>query len=127
MWLRLDQSQPEAKTEVSQAYAVRNAKAVCFGRSYESRAEQKYHQAIAEWLAAGKQLPVDPNFITVKGVLSRFWTHAREYYRALTDGRVKELEQFRLAVRPLEELYGGTRASRRDMAALSPREVSLNG
>jgi len=94
-----------------QAYAVLNGKAVYFGRNDDPQAEQKYHQAIAEWLAAGKQLPVDPNVITVKEVISRFWTHARGYYRTLTDGRVKELEQFRLAVRPLKELYGETRAA----------------
>ena len=94
-----------------QAYAVLNGKAIYFGRSDDPQAEQKYHQAIAEWLAAGKQLPVDPNVITVKEVISRFWTHARDYYRTLTDGRVKELEQFRLAVRPLKELYGETRAA----------------
>ncbi len=94
-----------------QAYAVLNGKAVYFGRNDDPQAEQKYHQAIAEWLAAGKQLPLDPNVITVKEVISRFWTHARDYYRTLTDGRVKELEQFRLAVRPLKELYGETRAA----------------
>ena len=94
-----------------QAYAVLNGKAVYFGRVDDPQAEQKYHQAIAEWLAAGKQLPVDPNVITVKEVLSRFWTHARDYYRTLTDGRVKELEQFRLVVRPLMELYGESRAA----------------
>ena len=94
-----------------QAYAVLNGKAVYFGRSDDPQAEQKYHQAIAEWLAAGKQLPADPNVIAVKEVLSRFWIHARDYYRTLTDGRVKELEQFRLAVRPLKELYGESRAA----------------
>ena len=93
-----------------QAYAVLNGKAVYFGRSDDPQAEQKYHQAIAEWLAAGKQLPVDSNVITVKEVLSRFWTHARDYYRTVTDGHVKELEQFRLAFRPLTELYAETRA-----------------
>jgi len=94
-----------------QAYAVLNGKAVYFGRSDDPQAEQKYHQAIAEWLAAGKQLPSDPNVITVKEVLSRFWTHACDYYRTETDGRVKELEQFRLAVRPLKELYSNTCAA----------------
>ena len=32
-------------------------------------------------------------------------------YRAVTDGRVKELEQFRLAFRPLKDLYAETRAA----------------
>ncbi len=93
-----------------QAYAVLNGKAVYFGRVDDPQAEQKYHQAIAEWLAAGKQLPADPDVITVKEVLSRFWVHAKDYYRTITDGRVKELEQFRLAIRPLADIYGESRA-----------------
>ena len=44
--------------------------------------------------------------ITVKELLARFWHHAEGYYRTVTDGRNKELEQFKLALRPLRELYG---------------------
>ena len=44
-------------------------------------------------------------------MLSRFWVHAKQYYRTLTDGRVKELEQFRLALAPLRELYADTLAA----------------
>jgi len=94
-----------------QAYAVLNGKAVYFGRHDDPESQQRYHQAIAEWLAAGQQLPGDPEHITVGEVLSRFWVHARQYYRHKTDGRVKELEQFRLALRPLKELYGHARAA----------------
>jgi len=47
----------------------------------------------------------------VKELLARFWTHAGQYYRTLTDGRCKELEQFRLALRPMKELYGNTPAT----------------
>ena len=65
---------------------------------------------MAEWIAAGKQLPAEPSAITVKELLARFWTYAEQYYRTLTDGRNKELEQFTLALRPLKELYGETPA-----------------
>ena len=94
-----------------QAYAVLSGKAVYFGRHDDPDAEQRYHQAIAEWLAASRQLPGDPDSITIKEVLSRFWVHARRYYRTETDGRVKELDQFRLAFRPLKALYGPSRAA----------------
>ena len=100
------------------AYVVLNGKAVYCGKHGTPEAEQQYHQAIAEWLAAGRQLPAKPATITVKEVLSRFWTHAEQYYRTETDGRVKELEQFRLAVRPLKDLYAETRA-----AEFGPRAV----
>ena len=93
-----------------QAYTVLSGKAIYFGQWDDPQAEQRYHQAIAEWIAAGKQLPADPSTITVKELLARFWTHAEKYYRTVTDGRVKELEQFRLAFRPLRELYGESAA-----------------
>ena len=90
------------------AYVVLSGKAVYCGKPDDPATEQRYHQAIAEWLAAGRQLPGDPTSITIKELLARFWTHAVQYYRTITDGRVKELEQFRLALRPLRDLYAGT-------------------
>ena len=48
-----------------QAYVVLNGKAVYCGKHGTTEAEQRYHQAIAEWLAAGRQLPAGPD-ITVK-------------------------------------------------------------
>jgi len=89
-----------------QAYVVLSGKAFYCGKPDDPAAEQRYHKALAEWMAAGRQLPANPNTITVKELLARFWTHAEQYYRTITDGRAKELEQFRLALRPLKELYG---------------------
>jgi len=92
------------------AYVVLNGKAIYCGPHGTDEADARYHQVIAEWLAAGKQLPEDPNQITVKELVARFWAHAERYYRTLTDGRNKELEQFRLAFSPLLALYADTRA-----------------
>jgi len=93
-----------------QAYVVLSGKAIYCGKPDDPATEQRYHKALAEWMAAGRQLPADPNTITVKELLARFWTHAEEYYSTITDGRTKELEQFRLALRPLKELYAETLA-----------------
>ena len=94
-----------------QAYVVLSGKAIYCGKPDDPGTEQRYHQAIAEWLAAGRQLPAEPTTLTVKELLARFWTHAEQYYRTVTDGRVKELEQYRLALRPLKELYANTVAA----------------
>ena len=94
------------------AYVVLNGKAVYCGAHGTPEAEAQYHQVIAEWLAAGQQLPADPETLTIKEMAARFWVHAEQYYRTLTDGRVKELEQFRLAFRPLVEIYALTPASK---------------
>jgi len=89
-----------------QMFVVLSGRAIYCGRPDETATEQRYHQAIAEWLAAGKRLAADPDQITVKEMLVRFWHHAESYYSTLTDGRNKELDQFKLALRPLRELYG---------------------
>jgi hypothetical protein len=94
-----------------QNYVVLNGKAIYCGQPGDPAAEPRYHQAIGEWLAAGRQLPADPTTLTIKELLARFWTHAEQYYRTLTDGRIKELEQYRLALRPLKELYADTPAA----------------
>ncbi|MCK4851285.1 MAG: site-specific integrase, partial [Phycisphaerae bacterium] len=90
--------------------------------------KRNYQQAIAEWLAAGRQLPADPDNITIKELLARFWIYAEQYYRTAPDGRVKELEQFRLAMRPMKELYADTRAidfGPRALKALRQRMVVM--
>jgi len=94
-----------------QAYVVLSGKAIYCGKPGDPSTDQRYHQALAEWLAAGRQLPADPQLITVKELLARFWVHAEHYYRTLTDGRSKELEQFRVALRPIKELYAETQAA----------------
>ncbi len=91
-------------------YTVLSGKAIYCGPPGDPVTEQRYHQAIAEWMGAGRQGAVDPETILIKQLLARFWTHAENYYRTITDGKNKELEQFRLALRPLRELYADTPA-----------------
>jgi len=80
-----------------QMYVVLSGKAIYCGKPEDPATKQRYHQAVAEWLAAGQQPIADPTTITIKELLARFWTQAEQYYRTLTDGRAKELEQFRLS------------------------------
>ncbi len=101
-----------------QHYVVLNGKAIYLGRPDDPLVESRYHQAIAEWMAAGRQLPAEPDGIAIRELLARFWTHAEGYYRTVTDGRCKELEQFRLAFRPLKDLYAETMAT-----AFGPRAL----
>src|SRR5262245_10711585 len=54
-------------------------------RSAASRAE--YNRVIAEWLAAGRKLPTDPNTVIVAEIVSQFRQHAKRYYRDL-DGNI---------------------------------------
>ena len=93
-----------------QAYVVLNGRAIYFGRYGTEEATESYHKTIAEWLSCGKQTPAETIEITVGEILARFWDHAKEYYRH-ADGTVsREVINFRLALRPLHELYGHTKA-----------------
>lgn len=78
----------------------------------ESRAE--YDRLIAVWLAGGRQMEgdqADRAPITINELIVRFWTHAESYYR-LPDGTLsREVEMYRLAVRPLVHLFGETSCS----------------
>ncbi len=94
-----------------QNYVILSGKAIYCGKPDDADTEARYHQAVAEWMAAGKQLPANPETITVKEVLARFWVYAQSYYRTETDGLVKELDLFRMAFRPLKQLYGQTPAT----------------
>jgi integrase len=94
-----------------QAYAVISGKAVYFGLFGSTEATQKYHQVIAEWLAAGKQVSEPQNEITVGEIVARFWHHAQRYYVRADGTPTYEVSNFRQALRPLQLLYGGTHAA----------------
>jgi integrase len=69
-----------------------------------------YHQAIAEWLAAGKQIDRPPSDITIDEIIARFWEHAQRYYVHPDGTPTYEINNFRQALRPLQFLYGSTLA-----------------
>ena len=93
-----------------QNYVVLSGRAIYCGKPDDPATQRRYHQAVAEWLSAGRQAPGDPTTITVRELIARFWIHAEQYYRTLTDGRSKELEQYRLALKPFNDLYADTPA-----------------
>ena len=111
-----------------QGYAVLNGKYLFFGAYGTPEATQKYHQAIAEWLAAGKQLHYSPESITINQVIARFWSHAESYYVRPDGTPTHEVNNFRQALRPLSELYGDTPASElgpRALAAVRHKMVKM--
>ena len=91
-------------------FVVLSGRAIYCGRPDDPDTVSRYHRVVAEWLAAGRQIPGDPKTMTIREMLGRFWAHAESYYRHRTDGRTKELDQFKLALRPLKELYADTPA-----------------
>ena len=89
-----------------QGYVVLNNRAIYLGRFGQAKTTQKYHQAIAEWIAGDRQLRVEPEQMTIKELLAYFWQHAESYY-ARADGKLSsEGRNFKLALKPIKELYG---------------------
>ena len=73
--------------------------------------KEAYHRLLAEWTAGGRRITVPKTQITIAELMARFWQHVEGYYRKADGSPTKEVEQFRLALRPLRELYGETNAS----------------
>jgi integrase len=91
--------------------------------SEKSRAE--YDRLIAEWLSNGRQFAEGgPDGLTVNEVLMAFLRHAEGYYRK--DGKpTGELDNIKLAIRPLRKLYGHTFASKFGPLALKAVRSSM--
>ena len=79
----------------------------------ESRAA--YDRLVAEWIAAGRQRPPGQTAAaagpTVSVIIAAFMRHAATYYRHPDGTEARELDNYRLALRPLRRLYGPTPAA----------------
>jgi hypothetical protein len=93
-----------------QGYVILNGKAIYFGRYEDPAAMQGYHKAIAEWIATGRQLPIETAQIKIKELIARYWAHAQGYYVRADGTQTNEVNNIRQALRPLRELYGETAA-----------------
>ena len=69
-----------------------------------------YDRLIAEWLANGRRAPASTdtveNSLSISELLLSFWRHAEQHYRREDGSPTTELDDFRLSLRPLRELYG---------------------
>jgi integrase len=83
---------------------------VWLGRWNTPESRAKYNRVVAEWLAAGRQLPVSPDDLTIVELIARFWTHAEKFYRRKDGTPTGEADNFKSALKPLKELYGDTLA-----------------
>lgn len=94
-----------------QAYVNAWGRRVYFGRDGLPDTTQKYHAFIAEFIAHGGQQPVEPEQITVKELIARFWLHAEQYYIDADGNPSTEIEAFRYALKPVKELFAEARVT----------------
>lgn len=76
-----------------------------FGKWGKPETQQRYHRWVAEFVANDYRPPVDAKSITVVELIARFWGFASTYYRAPDGSPSRELDNFRLALRPVKDLY----------------------
>ena len=93
-----------------QARVVLNGQHFLLGTYGSAASKREYDRLIAEWVAAGRQLPAPADELTVTMLVAKFWEHAQAYYRHADGTPTSEVESFRHALRPLRRLYGDTRA-----------------
>ncbi len=72
---------------------------------------EESRERYARLLAEGGQVPVPTEEITVTELLARYWTYAEGYYSKPNGDTTSELEMLRLAMRPLQALYGHSKAA----------------
>jgi len=111
-----------------QAYVVLNGKSLFFGLYGTPEANEEYHRTIAEWLASGNQLVQPPHEITINELMAQFWKWAESYYVRPGGSPTNEINNIRQALRPLQELYGSSRAAEfgpRALAAVRHKMVRM--
>jgi hypothetical protein len=75
--------------------------------------QAEYDRLIAEWLGNGRRLaaPTADDGLTVAELILAYWQWAERYYRNDHGEPGAELENIRLALKPLRQLYGHTQAT----------------
>lgn len=93
-----------------QAFIFVGGHRVYLGRHDRPETTQKYHQVVAEMLASGGLPAPEPQMLTVKELVSRFWVWAENYYINPDGALSAETLKFQRAFKPLCELYADTPA-----------------
>jgi integrase len=100
------------------------------GKHGTPASQEAYRRKVSEWLTAGVltrrvELTFGSVELSVNELILAFWGHAEGYYRRDDGTPAAELENLRLALRPLKQLYGGTPASEFGPLALKAVRQSM--
>jgi len=115
--MRETASRPRQKTPAyrrhkpsNQGFVELNGRRLYLGRYDFPETVERYHRTIAEWLANGCQVNVDPETITVVELIARYWDHCKTYYARSDGSESSTLHNIRNALAPVRRLYGATMA-----------------
>ena len=91
-----------------QAIVTLSGKDILLGPHGTSASRAEYRRQIAEWIANGRRLPQIASDLTIAELIVDFKGHAEKYYRHPDGTPTGEVQNFRMALRPLREFYGRT-------------------
>lgn len=107
------------------AVVTLNGQDIYLGQYGTAESRHRYARLIAEWEAAGRQLPTRAEDLSIEELLARFWTWAESYYRKPDGTATGELHVYRQALRPLRRLYADTPASEFSSLALEALQSEM--
>jgi integrase len=83
-------------------------KDVLLGKWQTQESRKEYARVLAEWEAAGRNLSAEGtgSDITLNELMLRFWPWAEMHYRLADGSPSREIESWKLSLRPLREWYG---------------------
>jgi len=110
------------KNRADQSYVELNGKRHYCGLWGSPESQQEYARLLSEWTngtleessSNPSQSPTEApskDHMEINELCTRFWIHAKNYYRRTDGSNTNELENFRYAIRPLRALYGHTPVS----------------
>lgn len=89
----------------SQGFVEFDGRRIYLGRADRPETRERYHRLVAEWIANGRQLPVDPDELSVAELIVKFWEHVEQHHRRPDGTQTTEPSNYRLTFRPLRRLY----------------------
>jgi integrase len=97
-----------------------NRKDVLLGKYGTRQSRVEYAKVIGQWEEAGRQIPGRrrSSDMTVTEVIDAYWQHIETYYRMPDGSPSSEVNNVRLALRPLKALHGPTPAADFDALGL---------
>ena len=101
-----------------QGFVVLNEKFFYLGAWGEQETVEAYNLKITDWLAHGRRQPIPQHQITVAEVADQFHEFAMSYYRNPEGKLSTEVDNIRLSMRPVLQLYDVLPAAKFDSVAL---------
>ncbi len=87
------------------AFVELDGRRVHLGHFDDPTSRQNYDRILAEWLANGRRLPVDPRELTIVELVDAYMGHVRRKYRRPTGEPTSTVHVAKMALRPLLQLY----------------------